>query len=607
MRMVRGFAPNRYRGWQIAGFGIALLIFIALWLLRGRAEDPLLALLYWIGALSCAGAVAWLIGQWLKMAHQAKQYQGQAAEQGAAWQEADRRMALLLRLNRGLVDVQDEKTIMDRFLETAAELTGAMASSFVPMDDWGQPLSAFAYGKLPGPVMKAWAEHLAAKSVREQCKTCQANQALPTDHCPLLEGPFNETFSLFCLPMRRSGRLLGKLNLYLPLGRVLNEDLLAMLMASMNQMALMVQAVRLQNQELATLRQLQMLRPPRTDLPALLTGLLEDLRHMLGVDFILLKVQDWGFQQPELQLQSGRAEWLHPDLLESLWRKTLSRRRPANNEDGCELYEGHQLAAVPLTVPDKRITGFIIAASEKPREFDQHRWAILRHTANQIALLIENERLSLSLEFHAVIQERLRLAREIHDGLAQTLAYLKMQTAQMQNALAKGDAARLGELLRQNYQALTSAYLDTRQAIDNLRLTPQQGMDDWLERAIAEFEGISGLKVHRSFHFPDWELLPEVQSQLIRIVQEALNNIRKHAHASAVWVSLKEWDDDLILEIRDDGRGFLPEDVPYPSQFGLRGMRERAEFIGADFQIISQPRHGTTVRLRLPRYQEAPA
>jgi signal transduction histidine kinase len=96
------------------------------------------------------------------------------------------------------------------------------------------------------------------------------------------------------------------------------------------------------------------------------------------------------------------------------------------------------------------------------------------------------------------------------------------------------------------------------------------------------------------------ELPPEVHAQLIRIVQEALSNVRKHAHASQVWVSCQLNGADMILEIEDDGEGFCLEDVPGPSQHGLRGMRERAELIGGDFQIIGGPQKGITVRVRLP-------
>jgi len=161
----------------------------------------------------------------------------------------------------------------------------------------------------------------------------------------------------------------------------------------------------------------------------------------------------------------------------------------------------------------------------------------------------------------------------------------------------------LSQVLQQNYQALTEAYLDTRQAIDNLRMTPQPGLMHWLDQLLSEFETVSGLPVERHIDVGA-ELSPEVQAQLIRILQETLSNIRKHAHAQRVWVSLHEWEGDLILEVGDDGQGFDPAEMPELSQYGLRGIRERAEFIGADIQITSHPHQGTVVRLRLPRYEE---
>jgi signal transduction histidine kinase len=96
----------------------------------------------------------------------------------------------------------------------------------------------------------------------------------------------------------------------------------------------------------------------------------------------------------------------------------------------------------------------------------------------------------------------------------------------------------------------------------------------------------------------------------MRIVQEALSNVRKHAHANQVWIDCIERDGDLYLEVQDDGDGFFPEDVSGTSRHGLRGMRERADLIGADFQIINQVGQGTKINIRLPIYakrtQEAP-
>jgi two-component system, NarL family, nitrate/nitrite sensor histidine kinase NarX len=174
----------------------------------------------------------------------------------------------------------------------------------------------------------------------------------------------------------------------------------------------------------------------------------------------------------------------------------------------------------------------------------------------------------------------------------------------MQSYLAQGDVSRLSAVLKENYQALTEAYLDTRQAIDNLRLTPQDGLETWLDRITGEFENATSIPVERDLHGLDLSrlpmLTPEVQAQLIRIIQEAFSNIRKHARAQHVRLNIREWQGELVIEVGDDGLGFDAGDVLEVSQHGLRGMRERAELIGAEFQIISQLRQGTTVRLVLP-------
>jgi two-component system nitrate/nitrite sensor histidine kinase NarX len=110
----------------------------------------------------------------------------------------------------------------------------------------------------------------------------------------------------------------------------------------------------------------------------------------------------------------------------------------------------------------------------------------------------------------------------------------------------------------------------------------------------------SGLPVSLD-EFPlDEDLPPEFQVQLIRIVQEALSNVRKHACASQAWVSYHQNGQDFIIEVRDNGCGFSLEEIPSVSRYGLQGMRERSELIGADFQVISKINEGTQVRIRVP-------
>ncbi len=205
----------------------------------------------------------------------------------------------------------------------------------------------------------------------------------------------------------------------------------------------------------------------------------------------------------------------------------------------------------------------------------------------------------VQVEYQAVVDERTRLAREIHDGLAQTLAFLKIQAAQMQKYLADGKLEKLTDTLQSNYRTLSDAYLDARQAIDNLRRMPSSSLQDWIREVAEDFEHSADLKVDLSKFALKVVYPPTVQAQLIRIVQEALNNVRKHAKAQIVEIIGQQDGDQILIQVRDDGSGFSPELVDASLRYGLRGMQERAEMIGADFQITSQPGRGTNVSLRL--------
>jgi len=204
------------------------------------------------------------------------------------------------------------------------------------------------------------------------------------------------------------------------------------------------------------------------------------------------------------------------------------------------------------------------------------------------------------LEYKAILDERSRLAREIHDGLAQTLAFLKLEAGRMQSHLGKGNLQKVADMLNACHQTLSDAYLDARQAIDDLRQVPDELLSDWLRSAAADFRSLTDIRVDIANLDLEYAFPPHVKVQLIRILQEALTNIRKHADACAVTISTCEREGQAVIEVQDNGRGFDPGLAKPVSQYGLRSMRERAESIGAELQITSLPEGGTTVLLRVP-------
>ena len=221
-----------------------------------------------------------------------------------------------------------------------------------------------------------------------------------------------------------------------------------------------------------------------------------------------------------------------------------------------------------------------------------------------ISMDVQTAGLLEQLEYQAVLEERGRLAREIHDGLAQTLAFLKMEAARMQGYVARGEVGSVDRTLQACYRTLSDAYLDARQAIDNLRRVPDEKFTDWLHSTVDDFETLTGVTVELSSKELGYPFPAPVKAQVMRIVQEALTNIRKHAQACAVSISTVEYVGEVVIEIQDNGCGFSPEDVR-ASQYGLRSMRERAESIGAEFQVVGAPGSGTTVRLHIPIRKKA--
>jgi two-component system, NarL family, nitrate/nitrite sensor histidine kinase NarX len=572
------------------------------WSLSKAPEFASSRFLLWMVAFLFAGVLAWQTGQQFTLRRKQEELQRNFGTIQDDFPEVKRRLDGVLRLNHSLLNAQDEKGLMDTALEVIANMAGASAVTFVPMDEWGQPLAPYTYGDMPESMLRAWANHLVAPAVRERCRVCSVKHALPDSDCPMLEGQFSRAVSIICLPLRRNERMLGMLNLHLPAEKSISPDLLVFLEGLLQEIALAIQTVRLRNQELNTLRQLQMVRTSKAELSVLLDSLLEGLQQVIDADFVIIHINAVEPWQNGVEVQKGTLPWADATIHQALMDQAIDSGQIERLSTADAQQHGAALAA-PLQVSQGQIVGALLVANREAG-FSAREEAILSNLAEQAALTVENERMFLLLEYNAVIQERVRLAREIHDGLAQTLAFLKMKTSQMQNYLTQGDTSRLDQVLQQHYQVLTDAYLDTRQAIDNLRQSTQHGLIHWLEQSASDFETASGLNIERNFKPPEREISPEVQAQLIRIVQEALSNVRKHARAQRAWISLHQWDGDLILEIGDDGQGFSPEDLSELTRYGLRGMRERAEFIGADFQITSQLRQGTLVRLRLPLYEE---
>lgn len=200
-------------------------------------------------------------------------------------------------------------------------------------------------------------------------------------------------------------------------------------------------------------------------------------------------------------------------------------------------------------------------------------------------------------------RERVRLAQEIHDGPAQALSNAIFQVEHIERlldrdlALARSELRHLRELLRRELG-------DVRSFITQLRppLLDELGLEGAIRDTLDHVTTLTGIAVSADLGAPPARLGAAQQTVVLRVAQEALQNVRKHASASAASVVTRVEDGAWILEVSDDGRGFDPAAATSRGRrnFGLQFMRERAELIGAAFEVRSPPDGGTVVRLAVP-------
>jgi signal transduction histidine kinase len=313
----------------------------------------------------------------------------------------------------------------------------------------------------------------------------------------------------------------------------------------------------------------------------------------------------------ELELGEGVAGWValnaEPAIVPDKWKDDRYVYIPAlRGED----YES--LISVPLLGRGQRVVGVINVHSQKPRRYGEHDVVLLTQVGNLMARTVENARLyerlaerEQTLEQFAARtvdaqeMERRHLAGEIHDGISQRLISLwyHLQAAE---AFAVDPVVVTHELGAA--KDLTSAALDeARRAIAGLRpsVLDDLGLGPSLESLA---HTVAGPEVE--VEIAPCRLPPHVEVALYRIAQEALQNVMKHAEAERVTMRLWTLNGTVHLVVEDDGRGFRPTEVRRnrngsPS-YGLVGMRERAELVGARLQITSKPGTGTRVQVELP-------
>lgn len=255
--------------------------------------------------------------------------------------------------------------------------------------------------------------------------------------------------------------------------------------------------------------------------------------------------------------------------------------------------------AVPLALKD-RVIGMLTLSRHEPHYYTERHAKLALAFASQAAVAIENARLYERAQAVAALEERQRLARELHDSVSQALYGIALGVRTGRVLLDK-DPSRAGEPLDYALSLAEAALTEMRALIFELRpeSLEQEGLVAALEKQAAALRARHGLTVETTLSVePDRPI--EIKQALYRIAQEALQNMLKHAHAKRVDLRLEDGPAGLILEVCDDGVGFDPSHS-FPGHLGLRSMRERMAGLGGSLTIESAPGSGTCVRALMPR------
>lgn len=254
--------------------------------------------------------------------------------------------------------------------------------------------------------------------------------------------------------------------------------------------------------------------------------------------------------------------------------------------------------AIPIKIKGQ-VIGVIDVESDRVDGFDESDLVVLQSLADQVAVAIENARLYEQARHFAALEERQKLARELHDSVSQAL-YGIVLGARTARTLLDRDPTQAAQPLDYILSLSEAGLAEMRALIFELR--PESLQTEGLVAALGKLVNALGARYQFKVQMeagaePDVPI--DVKESLYRIAQEALNNIAKHARARQVSLQLKVESDAVMLEISDDGAGF---DVTqnFPGHLGLHTMRERAEKAGGTFAIESAPNAGTRLQVKIP-------
>lgn len=410
----------------------------------------------------------------------------------------------------------------------------------------------------------------------------------------LVEGDFG----WLMLPLKHSDKTLGVLSIQFPTPNPPREERLGLLRTLAHAASASIESHRLRANEVTAFAEID--RAVRSDLSVrqLLERLLEQMIHACQAESGAIFL--WEPEHDRLDAWVTKGSPIREEYARTVIRE--NRSGVLTDEHASQVAMG-----APMRV-GSRIEGAVILSRLQERgPFVSRHLELLSTLTSSAALIVRNTQLYARSEEAAIAEERTRIAREIHDGLAQDLSFLVLKASAAMKLLGRGEERELQRELRDIATQLRRDAREVRRVIFALRPLDIEslGFMPALEKFVKEFAQANDIDTELMAQGDLHHLSPKLETALFRLVQEGLNNIRKHAQAKHAWVDLECNADNIArLSVRDDGRGFDVEPTLLAARgrgrVGLIQMQERAERAGGVFGITSTPDKGTCIQIQLP-------
>ncbi|MBE2261941.1 MAG: type IV pili methyl-accepting chemotaxis transducer N-terminal domain-containing protein [Burkholderiaceae bacterium] len=381
------------------------------------------------------------------------------------------------------------------------------------------------------------------------------------------------------------------------------------------QVQIKTQRIEAQRARLSALYEVSAFLSEASTIDELARGFSQKVRSVMKADAVAVRWSDDASQRylmlasdcfPQDMLEEERSLIAGACACGSLLADARTRVIPIVSHDAipvrhCARVGFESLVSVPVRL-HQRVLGEIDLFFRRSVTLSKEETDLLDALASHLANALESLRAAALEREAAVGEERALLARELHDSIAQSLAFMKIQVQLLRNAVQREQADKVRSTLDELDAGVRESINDVRELLVHFRTrTNTDDIEQALQVTLQKFQHQAGLPAHLDVHGHGLPLPPDVQVQVLHVIQEALSNARKHAGATQVGIDVRKGQRWRFV-VSDDGAGFDVGSVHGETHVGLKIMRERAARIGADVALASMPGKGTTVTLTLPAH-----